>query len=101
MLIDLTLTKQCIAEGTTVRIRTTNGGETVVKLLEDYRPTYSVAVETDYGYRFLMLAERIRSIDVVINYWTAPLTEKEVADIRNQIGSCRKARTRVSQPIGR
>lgn len=88
---------QRIAKGTTVRIRTTNGGDTIVKLLEEYRPTYSVAVEPDYGHQFLMLAQRIRSIDVVINYWTAPLTAQEVANIRADIHAARLAGRRSTR----
>ena len=75
-----------ISKGTRVRIHTTNGGRTTVKLLEDYRPSgFSVACETDYGHPFIMSGSRIKSIDVVINYWTAPLTEQEAADIRGRL----------------
>jgi len=36
-----------IKKGTIVRIKTTNGGETIGRLLEDYRPTYDVVYTCD------------------------------------------------------
>ena len=83
-------------KGTLVRIRTTNGGDAVVKLLEDYRPTYSIAIENycyAAGHQWVMPAGRIKSIEVVFNYWTAPLTDAEVEDIRGQLAFRRTWRT--------
>lgn len=52
-----------ICKGTTVEIKTTNGGLVVARLLEDYRPTYPTVVSADYapGYRVIM-GDRIASV---------------------------------------
>lgn len=80
---------QRIAKDTLVRIRTTNGGDTLVKLVEDYRPNYTcVVVETTdcvNNYTWRLLTERIRSIETVNNYWTAPMTEAEAEDILERV----------------
>lgn len=55
-----------IEKGTKVRICTTNGGEIVTKLSHDYRPTYPLTVEPSYGGCFVLLANRIRSIELVL-----------------------------------
>jgi hypothetical protein len=51
-------------KGTSVRVRTTNGGEMVAKLLENYRPTYDVVIEVINGY-VIVPAWRIKSIEAV------------------------------------
>jgi hypothetical protein len=73
-----------IDKGTMVRIRTTNGGDSIVKLMQDYRPScFAVEVETTLGrpYVYVMLGQRIKSIEVSNTYWTPALTEREIADI--------------------
>jgi hypothetical protein len=54
-----------ITKGAQVRLRTTNGGDTVVTLLEDYVPTYSATLATSHGSWFSVEAWRIKSIEVV------------------------------------
>lgn len=50
--------------GDLVRITTTNGGETVARLLHDYRPTYAVTLEPLHGRGwFVVLASRLKSIE--------------------------------------
>jgi hypothetical protein len=51
-----------MTKGTKVRIQTTNGGDSVAVLLEDYRPHHS-SVAVDFGHGcFVMWHDRIRSI---------------------------------------
>jgi hypothetical protein len=58
---------QRINKGTKVRIRTTNGGDAVVTLLEDYRPTYTVCVEPSCGRGYYFVSpDRLKSIEVVV-----------------------------------
>lgn len=54
-----------IAKDTLVRLQTTNGGDTIVTLLEDYRPTYSALFAPSSGGWFRVAAERIQSITVI------------------------------------
>jgi hypothetical protein len=56
---------QPIAKGTAVRVRTTNGGDSVGRLLQPYRPTYHAVVAwsdrpDDYT---VITAGRLRSIE--------------------------------------
>lgn len=55
-----------IKKGTTVRLQTTNGGDTIVRLLEDYVPTYCAVVQGTAGW-FTVGADRIKSIRQAIN----------------------------------
>ena len=48
-------------KGTTVQIKTSNGGEIIARLLEDYRPTYDAVIESGNSYA-IILAYRITSI---------------------------------------
>lgn len=54
-----------IAKGTRVRLRTTNGGDCVVVLAETYRPTFACTFLAPEGHWFVVLADRIRSVEVV------------------------------------
>lgn len=79
---------QYIDKGTVVTIRTTNGGECTVKLLEDYRPSYGVHVQRECyaaGMQFFMPSWRITSIEIVNNYWTAPMSAAEAEDILERV----------------
>lgn len=53
-----------IMKGAQVRLQTTNGGDSIVTLLEDYVPTYSALMEGSGGW-FRVSAGRIKSIEVV------------------------------------
>ena len=84
---------QYINKGTIVTIRTTNGGESTVKLLEDYRPSYGVHIENQCyaaGMQSFMPSWRIKSIEVVNNYWTAPMTEAEAEDTLERVMYARR-----------
>lgn len=50
-----------IAKGTWVRLRTTNGGETIARLAQDYRPTYSICIDVN-GSTAIITAGRIRDV---------------------------------------
>jgi hypothetical protein len=89
----MNLIDQRIAKNTVVCIRTTNGGTTVVKLAEEYRPSYSVRVQNEMyaaGAAWLLEASRIRSIEPVNNYWTAPMTAAEEENIRELLSFRRR-----------
>lgn len=84
---------QPIAKGTIVRIRTTNGGDSIVKLGEDYRPSYHVWVINEgyaAGMGYMLSPSRIKSIELVNNYWTAPMTEAEAEDILERVTYARR-----------
>ena len=63
--------RNMIKKGTVAFIKTTNGGESLVRLLLDYRPTYSVTVEflTIHGefdgHPVTITANRLKSIEAV------------------------------------
>jgi len=83
-----------IDKGTLVRIRTTNGADIIVKLLEEYDPTrVGTYIEMTYytGAKgeYYMPASRIRSIEVSNTYWTPPLTAAEVENIRDRVAQLR------------
>lgn len=50
-----------ISKGSTVTIRTNNGGETTGVLVHDYKPTFSVTIRAPHGY-VTILAWRIREV---------------------------------------
>lgn len=80
--------EQHIAKGTIVTIRTTNGGKCTVKLLEDCRAIYGVHVQRECyaaGMQFFMPSWRITSIEIVNNYWTAPMSATEAEDILERV----------------
>jgi hypothetical protein len=60
-----------IKKGSVVFIKTTNGGESLVRLLCDYRPTYSITVEflTNHGefdgHPVIITANRLKSIEPI------------------------------------
>lgn len=89
----MNLISQYIDKGTIVRIRTTNGGYNVVKLAEEYRPGYGVWVINEgyaAGMQWFLQGSRIKSIEVVNNYWTAPMTPAEAEDILDQVNDLRR-----------
>jgi len=53
-----------IAKGTKVELRTTNGGYSVVTLVHEYRPTYSAEFRHAAGRTFVVMADRIKSVQV-------------------------------------
>jgi hypothetical protein len=57
-----------LTKGTVVLIRTTNGGEIVTRLSENYRPTYDVVCDANLADNtrwFLIPAVRIQSITTI------------------------------------
>lgn len=56
--------KPQIAKGTTVLVKTTNGGELVADLYEGYRPTYD-AVLMHHGQPIVIPAFRLKSIETL------------------------------------
>jgi len=57
---------ETIKKGTMVRIRTTNGGDSVCCLAEGYRPTYDAVIESRDPRFGRISAGRIASIEVVL-----------------------------------
>jgi len=93
----MNLIGQYIDKGTIVRIRTTNGGDNIVKLAEDYRPSYSVWVINEgyaAGMSWFLQASRIKSIEAVNNYWTAPMSADEAEEILYQVNEARRLERR-------
>ena len=53
-----------ITKGIAVRIKTSNGGDTVAVLLENYRPTYDAVIVWGNSYA-IIARERITSVEPV------------------------------------
>jgi hypothetical protein len=51
-----------LSKGTLVKIRTTNGGETVAVLVQNYRPTYDAVIE-HFGHCVVISPWRLLSIE--------------------------------------
>lgn len=51
-------------KGTRVTLRTTNGGEIVVTLIHDYKPSYPATVQRADGGYFTVMADRIKSVEL-------------------------------------
>lgn len=79
-----------IQKGTQVRLRTTNGGDTVATLLEDYVPTYRALLQGSGGW-FSVGPERIKSIQpVAVNVNTLQvvigrLESSKLRDLRGRL----------------
>jgi hypothetical protein len=54
-----------IKKGTIVRIKTTNGGDIVARLDQNYRRTYDAVIESGNGYT-IILADRITSVEATV-----------------------------------
>lgn len=67
-----------IKKGTQVRLQTTNGGDTIAILLEDYVPTYRALLQGAGGW-FSVGPERIKSIKPVNNVKTLPVVIARMA----------------------
>jgi hypothetical protein len=86
---------QYIDKGTMVRIRTTNGADCIVKLVEDYDPTRigtyveMILYPSCRAHEFYMAASRIKSIEVSNTYWTPPLKSDEIENIRGRVAQSR------------
>lgn len=52
-----------ISRGTTVRVRTTNGGDTVAVLAENHYPTYDVVL-ADRDAWFIIPSFRVSSVEI-------------------------------------
>ena len=53
-----------IAKGTVVRIRTSNGGEIVASLWQNYRPTYDAVIDLN-GHAVVIPITRLTSVEKV------------------------------------
>jgi hypothetical protein len=53
-----------LSKGTLVKVRTTNGGETIAHLLQNYRPTYDAVIEI-YGQCVVISPWHLLSIESV------------------------------------
>lgn len=51
-----------IAKGTTVTLKTTNGGELTARLLLNYRPTYDICLEGPHGSFIHIINTRIKEV---------------------------------------
>lgn len=54
-----------IPKGTMVRVTTTNGGDSVATLAEDYRPTFTAFLINEYGMAFTIDPYRLKTIEAV------------------------------------
>jgi hypothetical protein len=62
--IQMESTMVAIKKGTLVRVRTTNGGEVVASLLDNYRKTYDVVIDIN-GACVVICPTRIKSVEPV------------------------------------
>jgi hypothetical protein len=52
-----------LKKGTLVRVRTTNGGDSIATLVEDYEPTYAATLRSTYDNTFIVEAARLKSLE--------------------------------------
>jgi hypothetical protein len=76
-----------ISKGTKVLLKTINGGECVVILTHDYKPTYPTTFERMEGGEFTVMGDRIKSIEPYVMGDEGPQAEDAIAVARKYVNN--------------